>query len=213
MPLPWVLKRALLQWFLGYQLHPDARIGLSWVDAVHVELDAKARIGHLNMIRRLDLLRMDAGAEIVSFNWITAIGHNPAQTHDWDGRRLELLLGVGAAVMYFHFIDCTTTVRLGEFTWLAGVRSTIYTHQYTPSELLSTCAPVTVGGYTMLNGNCTIVAGTHIGERCVLAGMSFANGDLLEPLTLYGGTPARALRRLDENGNWFDPAHRQLELD
>ncbi len=209
LPLPWFLKRPFLRLALGYRLHRGARIGFSIVDAREVQMEEGARIGHLNAIRRLERLQMGPRARIGQLNWVSAFPKIPEMTTSDDasrheGRRLELLLGEGSALMIRHTIDCSDAVHIGDFSWLGGQGTRIYTHEYSPSLGRMDWSPVTIGELTLVNGGCTLTAGTEIGSRCVLAGAAFASGNLGEELRLYGGMPARELKELDASGRWFD---------
>tara|TARA_Y100001956_G_scaffold81710_1_gene100096 strand:- start:2112 stop:2669 length:558 start_codon:yes stop_codon:yes gene_type:complete len=62
------------------------------------------------------------------------------------------------------------------------------------------CYPITVGDDVWIGGNSVINQGVTIGERSVIAANSVVNSDVPSDC-LYGGTPARLIRRLDENVN------------
>jgi acetyltransferase-like isoleucine patch superfamily enzyme len=202
-PMPWSVKRPLLQTFLGYELDPDAKIGLSIVDAHHVKMAKGARVGQMNVIRRLELLEMAEGSHINAFNWISSVPMAANQPSDWGDRKLELKMGVGAEMMYRLVIDCSDSVILHDFVWLAGYRTAIYTHQYRPTQGVMGCAPVEIGEFVFINGACTVAPGSVIGDRAVFAGMSFISGEF-EPLKLYGGIPAKEIRDLDPDVPWYD---------
>ena len=55
-PLPWLLKRPLLQRLFGFQLDPSAQIGLAWVYPRQLRMAAGSRIADLSVVVNLDLV-------------------------------------------------------------------------------------------------------------------------------------------------------------
>lgn len=55
---------------------------------------------------------------------------------------------------------------------------------------------VSIGNRVWLGARCTVLPGVTIGEGCVVAAGAVVTRDC-EPHTLYGGIPARVIRRLD----------------
>nr|WP_086938582.1 sugar O-acetyltransferase [Thaumasiovibrio occultus] len=60
------------------------------------------------------------------------------------------------------------------------------------------CKPIVVEDDVWIGGNVVINQGVTIGARSVIAANSVVNRDV-EPDSLYGGTPARLIRRISEN--------------
>lgn len=60
------------------------------------------------------------------------------------------------------------------------------------------CAPITVEDDVWIGGNVVINQGVTIGARSVIAANSVVNKDV-PPDSLYGGTPAKLIRMIDEN--------------
>lgn len=58
------------------------------------------------------------------------------------------------------------------------------------------CQPITVEDDAWIGGNCVINQGVTIGARSVIAANSVVNSDV-PPDCLYGGTPAKLIRKLD----------------
>lgn len=59
------------------------------------------------------------------------------------------------------------------------------------------CQPITVEDDVWIGGNVVINQGVTIGARSVIAANSVVNSDV-PPDSLYGGTPAKLIRRLNE---------------
>ena len=120
---PWRIRRLLLVGFMGYEIHPTARIGWSWICPERLEMAAGARIGNLTVCKGLSLLKMGEQSYVGNLNWISEF---PVGNHAFFGeeadRRAELVLGDHAAITHRHLIDCTNAVRIGRFTTFAGYR-------------------------------------------------------------------------------------------
>ncbi|MBY5945530.1 sugar O-acetyltransferase [Photobacterium rosenbergii] len=62
----------------------------------------------------------------------------------------------------------------------------------------TTCQPITVEDDVWIGGNVVINQGVTIGARSVIAANSVVNADV-PPDSLFGGTPAKLIRRIHEN--------------
>jgi maltose O-acetyltransferase len=60
----------------------------------------------------------------------------------------------------------------------------------------NTSAPIRVGAGSWLGAGVIVLGGTSIGDGCVVAAGSVVTADC-EPDAIYGGVPAKLLRRLD----------------
>lgn len=201
--LPWPLKRWVLQRFWGYDLAPDAYIGLSYVFPGHLCLGAKARIGHLNVAVHLDRMVCGAHSIIERGNWIT--GHPTTGPHFRQsvGREPAFLLGEHAAVTKSHIIDCTDRVEIGAFTIVAGYGSQFLTHGINLSASRQDCKPIRVGEYCLVGSRVTLVGGAVLPDRSMLgAGAVLTRAQTAES-TLYAGQPAVAKRLLDPEAAYF----------
>ncbi|AXY02632.1 sugar O-acetyltransferase [Vibrio alfacsensis] len=134
----------------------------------------------------------------------------------------ELLGKVGNSYIQppFH-CEFGKTIEIGEQTFinmnvvmLDGAKITIGSHVligpsvqfYTASHSLdyrsrlkweTFCKPITIEDSVWIGGNSVINQGVTIGARSVIAANSVVNSDV-PPDCLYGGTPAKLIRRLDE---------------
>lgn len=196
--LPTNLKRVLFQRCFGWKIDRTARIGLSlFLDVQHVELGPHVRIGHGNVFRNLRHLRVGEHASIGQWNWITT-AHEFLTAPEMPERG-TLTLGGHAAVTSRHYVDCAGGVRIGAFTTVAGVRSTIFSHQIDTKASRQTARPVEIGEYCFIGSNVCVTPDARIPDRCVIAMGSVVTGELPEPNTLYGGVPARAIKSLPDS--------------
>jgi carbonic anhydrase/acetyltransferase-like protein (isoleucine patch superfamily) len=206
--LPWNLRRPLLQRFLGYELDPLCRIGFAWAYPRRLVMGAGASIGHLTVVRGLNLVVLGEAASIGRLNWISAYPLNagPADSLHFahlGARAPELILGEHAAITNRHIIDCTERVRIGRFATVAGFRSQILTHSIDLAASRQHAEPVEIGEFCFVGTACTLLGGAVLPHHCVLGANSLLNKALEAPWTLYGGVPAAALKPLPEDLGYF----------
>ena len=120
--LPWALRRWWLGKFFGYEIHPTARIGRSWVMPGRLVMEAGARIGSGTVCKGLELVEMGEGAHLGNLNWVTGLPRGGSRyfLHQPE-RRPELRMGRQASVTNRHLIDCTGAVSIGAFATPGGV--------------------------------------------------------------------------------------------
>lgn len=195
--LPWPLRRRLLARAFGYRIHPTARIGLAWVMPQRLVMEAHASIGNLTVCKNLGLIHLQEHSFVGNGNWITGYPPGPSRhfAHQPD-RRPELVLGRHAAITNRHFIDCTATVSIGEFTTFAGFYSQILTHSIDLAESRQAASPVTIGKYCFIGTNSVLLGGSALPDYSVLGAKSLLNKVFKETGTLYGGVPAKPLSAL-----------------
>jgi acetyltransferase-like isoleucine patch superfamily enzyme len=147
----------------------------------------------MNVARGPVAVLLDEGSEIGNRNHIV--------------RAPQGLVSVGLAVLRLarhskltsrHYVDCTCSIRLGQYSIVAGADTQIWTHGY----VHETSGP----GRYRLDGGVSIGANVYVGSRCIiLAGVRVADGamigagvtvarNLSEPL-LYVSGPLRELPR------------------
>jgi acetyltransferase-like isoleucine patch superfamily enzyme len=190
-------KTVLMNRVLGWRVHPSAHVGPSlFLRVAHVSLGPGAYVLSLSAFHDVDDLRLDENAVIGHWNWISAARalRTPALDARAGGRPASLSLGRGATVTSRHYIDCSGGVSLGAFTVLAGVRSTIISHQVDPARSEQDVKPVAIGDYCLIGSNAKIVPGARIPNRCVVAMGAVVVGALAEEGFLYAGVPARPVK-------------------
>ena len=195
--LPWGLRRWWLARFFGYEIHPMARIGRSWVMPGRLVMEAGTRIGSGTVCKGLELVEMEEGAHLGNLNWITGLptGGGRYFLHQPE-RRPELRMGRHSSVTNRHLIDCTGAVSIGAFATLAGFQSQILTHSIDLAAGRQASAPVGIGEYCFVGTNCVLLGGSVLPERSVLGAKSLLNKAWTEGGMLYGGVPAKVVRKL-----------------
>lgn len=201
---PWALKRRLLNWLLGYQLRPSARIGFSIVAVSAANMGEGARVGHLTVCRGLKQLELGDFARIGNMNWITGNDVDPLPVAD-TGYRAEVVLIIGShsAITNRHYIDCMGGVRIGGFTTIAGVRSQILTHSINLESSIQQVKPIAIGDYCFVGTGCIILSGSRLPNNCVLGAGSLLRSDFEQVWTLYAGVPAKAQKEIPDHYRYF----------
>lgn len=119
------------------------------------------------------------------------------------GEAAHFKLGNYAAITSRHYIDCSGGVDIGRFSVVAGVRSTILTHQVDTVRSEHDLRAVRIGQYCLVASNVQIVPGASIADRSVIAMGSVVVGALESAGCLYGGVPARRIKQTD-GGAYFE---------
>ncbi len=201
---PWRIRRLLLVGFMGYEIHPTARIGWSWICPERLEMAAGARIGNLTVCKGLSLLKMGEQSYVGNLNWISEF---PVGNHAFFGeeadRRAELVLGDHAAITHRHLIDCTNAVRIGRFTTFAGYRSQVLTHSIDLQRSRQASRPITIGEYCFVGTNCVLLGGSALPDYSVLGASSVLNKAHTEMHWLYAGNPAQPVKALTGELQYF----------
>lgn len=195
--VPWFLRRHLLRLLFGWRCHASARIGLAFIAPARLTMDAGSSIGHLTVCKGLDLLELQEQASIGRGNWITGfpLGGDRHFVHQPE-RRCELVVGRHAAITNRHLIDCTSSVRIGAFTTVAGFQSQILTHSIDLAANRQSSAPVVIGHHCFVGTNCVLLGGAVLPDCSVLGAKSLLNKAHTITHRLYAGVPARVVKEL-----------------
>ena len=200
------LKILLMRRLLGWKVHGSARIGpclFRGVGKVTVRKDAS--IAGLCVFLHVGHLEIGEGAIIGYWNWLGAAPtlRSPALDAQAAGEAAHFKLGNFAAITSRHYVDCSGGVDIGKFSVIAGVRSTILTHQVDTVRSQQILRAVQVGEYCLVGSNVQIVPGASIADRSVIAMGSVVVGALESGACLYGGVPARRIKQVD-GGAYFE---------
>jgi acetyltransferase-like isoleucine patch superfamily enzyme len=202
--LPWQIRRLILTRFFGYQIHPTARIGLSLVLPQRLEMGAGSWIGNLTLCKGLSMLQMGEMSSIGNLNQITGFPARDTSYFSADrDRRPELILGSHSAVTERHLIDCTNSVRIGQFSTVAGSRSQILTHNLDLYECRQKSKPVVIGDYCFVGTGSILLSGSALPDYSVLGAGSLLNKEYRESYLLYAGSPAKPIKQLPKDTGYF----------
>jgi len=180
LPLPWVIRRVLLNCIPDVKLSASSRIGFSIVLAKNIVLDEGAVITHLTFVNDVDRLHMKAHSKIGKSNWITGANSSARMFSDVE-RKCELVLGEHARITSKHHIDCTAGVYIGAFTTIAGLGTRILTHSIDIQSSRQTCNPVCIGEYCFVGTDAILLMGSSLPDCCVLGAGSVLNKEFSDP--------------------------------
>ena len=203
--LPWSLRRrALVKWF-GYDIHPSARIGLSWVFPRQLVMAAGAKIEHFTVAIHLDRIVMSKQAKIGRGNWITGFPVKNGSSHfkHQPERQAELRMGEFSAITKYHHVDCTSLIEIGRYSTVAGYHSQLLTHSIDVFENRQDSAPIYIGEYSFIGTNVVILGNSSLPSRSVLGAKSLLNKKYSDEWMLYGGVPAKAIQKIPANAKYF----------
>jgi acetyltransferase-like isoleucine patch superfamily enzyme len=202
--LPWDLRRSFLEKQFGYSIHPSSRIGVAWIFPKKLVMEEGSRIGHLTVCKNIDLLHLGAHAIVGQLNWITGFPSGPSRhfAHQPD-RQPELIVERHAGISSRHLIDCTARVRIGAFATIGGFRSQLLTHSIDFSAGRQAAEPIEIGEYGFMGTNSVVLGGSVLPHHSVLGAQSLLNKKWEEPYRLYAGVPAKPVKELPADLEYF----------
>lgn len=219
--LPSLLKKPLYRLLFGYRFEEGVHIGLALLDARKVELAKGTRIGHCNVILRVDefstgphvrvgFLNVIRGGERVHLaDYSTVLRLNVLNAipeHDCTSDpRSELELGPGSIIVSGHRIDFTDRVKLGCNVIVGGRNSSLWTHNRQETS------PIVIGDFCYLGSEVRLAPGARLPHECILALGSVLAGSVDTPRSLVAGVPARVVRPL--NGKDLERIRRKTRGD
>ncbi|REH01898.1 hypothetical protein C8P67_101382 [Flavobacterium aquicola] len=204
--LPWPLKRFTLIQFFKYEIHPSARIGLSWIYPKKLIMDSDSTIGNFNVAVHLDLITMGKQSSVARGNWITGFPSNTDSKHflHQRDRKSNLIIGEHSSITKNHHIDCTNVVQIGNFVTVAGYSSQLLTHSINIGLNIQDSHPIIIGDYCFVGTATTILGGAALPAYSVLGANSLLNKAFTIPYCLYGGNPAKEIKELSKDFKYFN---------
>lgn len=204
--LPWPIKRLVLVTFFKYEIHPTARIGLSWIYPRKLMMDPDSSIGHFNVAVHLDLISLGNDSSIARGNWITGFPSKTNSKHfsHQINRESSLQIGKHSAITKNHHIDCTNTIQIGNFVTVAGYASQLLTHSINIELNLQDSSPIVIGDYCFVGTASTILGGATLPSYSVLGANSLLNKSYAIPYRLYAGNPAKEIKELPIDFKYFN---------
>jgi acetyltransferase-like isoleucine patch superfamily enzyme len=203
---PWKLQRLLLVKIWKYEIHPTARIGLSYIYPKKLIMKKGSKIGHFNVAVHLDKIEMGENASIGRSNWITGFptGSNSKHFAHQVDRKSVLMIGKESAITKHHHIDCTNQITIGDFVTVAGYYSQFLTHSIDIYENRQSSNPITIGDYCFVGTNSVILGGAALPAFSVLGANALLNKKYSEQYTLYGGVPAKPTKSISQDAKYFN---------
>jgi acetyltransferase-like isoleucine patch superfamily enzyme len=203
--LPWPLRRRALNSWFGFNIHPSAKIGLSWIFPKKLVMAADTYIDHFNVAMRLDKITMEENSKIGRSNWITGFPTNTGSKHfnHQLERKSELLLCVSATIVKNHHIDCTNFIKIGKFSTIGGYNSQFLTHSIDLGENKQDSKPIEIGDYTLVGTNVVVLGGAVLPSFSILGAKSLLNKAYSDEWKIYGGVPAKMVSEIPRDAKYF----------
>ena len=182
---------------IGFDVHKDARLSPNFFFKVR-----ELTLGPHSIIRPFNLFRstsihLNDFSLIGSWNWFSSA---PALFIHSE-YRAEFFLGSSSCVNSRNYFDCSGGIYFGNFSDLAGIRSTFITHYIDTRVNSQTCRPINIGHYDMLSSNLKITPGASVGDKSIVAMGSVLTGKSYPSGVLIAGVPGRVLQ--ERTGGWF----------
>ncbi len=202
--LPSAVKIRLYNKLFGWEIDRSVRLGVSYLHAEKVKISAGAKIGHLNMVKNLQYFEMGENASVGTLNKFGAIkiGSNK-HFHNEPDRRQEMIIGKGTAIVSNNYLDCNNTIKIGEFTTIAGFGSAFFTHSINIQNNIQETKPITIGNHCMIGMASVITKGATLPNFSILTANSTLHKSFEDEYMLYSGVPAKAVKKLDKESKYF----------
>lgn len=204
--LPWKIKRFLLVKIYHYDLHPQSRIGFSYIYPKHLIMKKGATIRHLNVGIHLDTIIIGENSTISRENWITGFptqANSKHFSHQQKERKSELIMGKESAITKKHHIDCTNSIIIGDYVTIAGYSSQFLTHSINVYENRQDSHPILIQDYCFVSTGVTILGGSILPAYSVLGAGAVLNKPQKEEWKLYGGIPAKIIKDIPQTAKYF----------
>lgn len=203
-PLPQFLKRWTYRHLFGYQIHPSAKIGLSWLASEKMSIDEGVVIGNFNRFKNIPFVKIGAYSYVSSWNHFTTNSVFCSEKGRTEKKvNPQLIIGSHVGIAMRHYFDVQDEFSIGDFTTIAGVESQFFTHQIDVKNNCQSAKPIKIGSYCMLGSGCKVSPGTTIPNYSIIALGSILHGNYKESNVLIGGNPAKVIKKLDNNLSYF----------
>lgn len=202
--IPWSIRRVLLRWFFGYNIHPKAKIGKSIILAKELILKEYSSIGNFCFCKNIDRLVLGAYTNLGNFNYITG-APTGINTHftSVPNRKCELIVGEQTGITSRHYFDCTAGIYIGNFCQIAGYGTTFLTHSIDCVKSRQDATSIRVGNYCFIGLKSTILKGVTIADKLVVGACSLVTKKIEDSEALYGGDPCKFIKKI-ENAQFFN---------
>jgi acetyltransferase-like isoleucine patch superfamily enzyme len=193
---------------LGNHIGHDVVLGYNLVwNCGHFSIGDGMAIGHFNTFKGLSSIELGPRSTIGVFNYFTA-DVNYQQYSSLVGK---LILGDVACIVNRHYVDCSGQVILQPFSAIGGIRTVILSHELDYYDNKAKVGRVVLGRNAVATTGCILLKDSYLPERSVLAAGSVLSrvkeGDNRPVSSIYGGVPARFVREMEGEWEWWDRLH------
>jgi acetyltransferase-like isoleucine patch superfamily enzyme len=165
-------------------------------------LGESAIIERFNIFRNLAHVRMDAQNLIGSWNQFTAA----PEYQRYSDHVGMLWMKEYSFVTNRHYVDCSGQVLLGAYSAIAGIKSIFQSHELDLVDNKTTIGRVVLGDRAVTSTACVMLKDAFLPDRSMLAAgavmVKARPGAEVPKSGLYGGTPARYIKELQDFAWW-----------
>lgn len=183
---------------LGHKLSYKSFIGVSFLYVNSLTLEEGAKIKSFNFIK-VDKLNLKEGSFIGRFNYLKGpfdviLGVSSGMSKQNKIRRssypivyckAELHLGKNSFIVSNHFLDLTESIKIGENSILAGVKSQLWTHGYyhadTGKDRIRIDGEINIGNNVYIGSGCIFNPGVKISSAIHIGAGSVISKNLEKP--------------------------------
>lgn len=203
--MPNRIKCAYYRYVKKATIHPSVRIGISIINAKNIRLSEGVRIGHFNVINNLDDFHLGANAIIRKCNIFNALSRDDkSNSYARDpNRNPSFYLGTESTISAYSYFNCDASITIGSFTALSGRRIQFLTHDIDLKTNKQVIAPIVIGDCCRILTQTIVTMGLTFPDYSTLGSNSVLTKSFSEPYTLYGGVPAKPVKRFDEDCLYF----------
>jgi acetyltransferase-like isoleucine patch superfamily enzyme len=177
---------------LSARIHPQLILG-----AGQISIGENSLVRPFNIFRNVDL-EVGANAIIGSWNWFSAA----TALSTLESFRGSLRLGDHSDINSRHYFDCSGGIVIGDYTCVAGIRSTFITHFVDTKEAVQICKAIRIGDYVMLSSNINVTPGAHVRDQSLVAMGSVLTSHVFPENAFIAGVPGRV--KGDTSGKFFN---------
>jgi len=159
-------------------------------------------IAGLNVFRNLSSVTLGRRCYIGNLNQFTAAV---------DYQRFSPLVGRlvmrdRAAMTNRHYFDCSGLILMEAYSGVGGIRSILQSHEIDLQTDETAPGRIVLGENAMTGTGCTLLKDSYLPDHSVLAARSLLvkakDPGKMPAKTLYGGSPARPLKEIDNLAWW-----------
>lgn len=178
----------------GAKIGKNCWIGFSVIDASCITIGDNVRVGHFNLLWRLNSLTLETGSAITMCNWITG------------ARTGTFRLGRNSGITRFHFLEASAGIDIGSNCIVAGRSSHFFTHGISSTNL-DDQRPISIGDWCYIGSGSKFVPGTSVAAGTFVGMGSVVTKASPERFVLIAGSPAMVKKRLAPTDAYFARSH------
>lgn len=203
--LPWKLRRLILIRVYKFEIHPSAKIGFSYIFPKRLIMKENSYIRHFTYCASMDLLLLESSASIARNCWISGYptGETAKAFLKEKDRKSELRVGKNSKIISKHKFDCTNLISIGDFVTVAGYETHFLTHSINVHTGNQESSPISIGDYCFVGTRCTFLPGSKLPNFSLLAAGAVISNQFNEEFGLYGGVPAKFIKKLSQEDAYF----------